>query len=368
MKKHLLTFLFLFFLISILIQCTCKEPEIPSDKIRIVLVNPDAGDLSSFIALAEHRIIDIPNLEFHAVFYSKCKKRYEESKQLINDSDISFVRLHQIEGDLNQSNLYRKNSCTEDFYQIFKNSEGILFLGGLDLPPAVYAQKTNLLTDIKTPNRHYFELSFLFHLLGGSQDTSYKAFMDKKPDYVIYGFCLGMQTMNVAAGGAMFQDIPSDVYGLHYVEDVLELNPDLTHRNYRSDINLSEELSSRSYHRILFSEGGFFIDKLKFASSDYFVVRSSHHQAVKTLGKDFQIAATSMDSKIIEAVTHQKYANVIGVQFHPEAFSLYDKNGRKYRFNPTDSLLISQYELLKQTKSLNFHLTYWKYFNSLFTN
>ncbi len=36
------------------------------------------------------------------------------------------------------------------------------------------------------------------------------------------GICLGMQNLNVALGGSLYQDIPSEIYGVRYVEDVLE--------------------------------------------------------------------------------------------------------------------------------------------------
>ncbi|MEZ4908152.1 MAG: gamma-glutamyl-gamma-aminobutyrate hydrolase family protein [Saprospiraceae bacterium] len=46
------------------------------------------------------------------------------------------------------------------------------------------------------------------------------------------------------------------------------------------------------------------------------MVVSSHHQAVKNIGKGLDIVATSMDGKSLMLI-HKKYRNVIGVQFHP---------------------------------------------------
>lgn len=43
-----------------------------------------------------------------------------------------------------------------------------------------------------------------------------------------------MQTMNVATGGTLIQDIPSEIYKLQYVEDVLKLDPARLHRNYHN--------------------------------------------------------------------------------------------------------------------------------------
>ncbi len=99
----------------------------------------------------------------------------------------------------------KKYALGDDYRKIFEHSEGTVFFGGPDLPPEVYNEKTSLHTSIYDPYRHYFELSFLFHLLGGYQAEKFEPLLKEDPDYLIYGFCLGMQTMNVATGGTMMQ-------------------------------------------------------------------------------------------------------------------------------------------------------------------
>ncbi len=69
----------------------------------------------------------------------------------------------------------------------------------------------SLLTRLTDPYRHYFEASFLFHLLGGSQNIDYTPFLEVNKEYTVYAICLGIQTMNIAAGGTMTQDIPSEL-------------------------------------------------------------------------------------------------------------------------------------------------------------
>ncbi len=68
------------------------------------------------------------------------------------------------------------------------------------------------------PGRHFFEVSFLFHLLGGSRNESFKPLLDENPGYMVTGFCLGMQSMNVATGGIL---IPG-----HTGTDIRELHTD----------------------------------------------------------------------------------------------------------------------------------------------
>jgi putative glutamine amidotransferase len=74
-----------------------------------------------------------------------------------------------------------------------------------------------------------------------------------------------------------------------------------------------------------------------------------------------------MDKKVIEAISHKQYRNVLGLQFHPEDDRLYKINERKYKFTPIDTLSISTYEFLKTNNSLEFHKAYWKYFSKLFS-
>jgi glutamine amidotransferase len=51
------------------------------------------------------------------------------------------------------------------------------------------------LTTELIPNERNWELSFLFHLLGGSQNNGFIPLLEQKPDYLILGICLGMQLM-----------------------------------------------------------------------------------------------------------------------------------------------------------------------------
>src|SRR5690606_40614006 len=73
------------------------------------------------------------------------------------------------------------------------------------IPPGVYGEE-NTLSVITDPQRHYFETTFLFQLLGGFWNEDFKPFLNEKPKYMVTGFCLGMQTMNVATGGTRSEE------------------------------------------------------------------------------------------------------------------------------------------------------------------
>ncbi len=362
--------LLIFIAVLIVLQpfaCKKQPPSATQTKAtRIILVNPSTWYLKSLVYLTKHKIIDLPKPEFKAVFYAKTHNRYEASEAYLKQANIRFVSLERIEGNLTKEDLFKKNELTADFYRLFKQSDGILFLGGADIPPVTYGQKTNLLTGIYTPNRHLFELSFLYHLLGRSTDSTFTPFLQEKPDYVVYGFCLGMQTMNVADGGTMIQDIPSQIYGLNYVEDILQLDPNQQHKNYRTFLSVDSLLDAHSFHQIRFVPDGFFVNRLKMGKSQQPYVCSSHHQAVGKLGPDFKVAAFSLDGKVVEAIQHKHFPNILGTQFHPEFSTLYDPNSKIYRFTFADSLRITEHTYLTKHKSYVFHVNFWQYFSKLF--
>ncbi len=151
----------------------------------------------------------------------------------VSENPDGIFSLMEIIGELHAGDLYEANACTDLFEELFKKSEGALFLGGPDIPPAMYHEATHL------PDQCYRSFqalpgSFISSstCLGGKQDSSWEPWLKSKDHYLISGICLGMQTMNVATGGTMIQDIPTEVYGVWTAEEILEMPPDQVHRNY----------------------------------------------------------------------------------------------------------------------------------------
>ncbi|MFC2084689.1 gamma-glutamyl-gamma-aminobutyrate hydrolase family protein [Bacteroidota bacterium] len=364
--KYLPVFLFLSFLI---IHCQNPNEINNQETTKIALVNPGVGSFQGFKHLIENKIIDVPNPELIGVVYSKARNNIKNLKRFAEENKYPPIKIKVIEGDLNTDNLFLDNPCSKDFLNIFESTDGILFLGGDDISPSIYNQKTSLMSNTNNPYRHYFELSLLFHLLGGKQDENYQPFLENNPDYVVFGFCLGMQTMNVATGGSLYQDIPQDIYGLKYVEDVCSLDQNLHHRSYWRDLHpYNEEILWSNFHRIKFVENQSFTEKIGIGADELPFVYSSHHQAAKDIGKGFEVIATTIDGKVVEAIAHTKYKNVLGVQFHPEVKALYHKNENKYKLTPDDSVMYCFNEMLENYESLTFHKNYWKHFSQLFSD
>jgi hypothetical protein len=135
MNRSFRHFIFVFLSLSILLSCQFEEIQ-KNDlkgKTRIAIVNSDVWYLTSFINLIEKKIIDIPNLELKVIIYSKTNQDYKNLVDFLKKWNYQNISAQKIDGDLEQENLFKNNSCSESFYKIFKETDGILFLGGDDI-------------------------------------------------------------------------------------------------------------------------------------------------------------------------------------------------------------------------------------------
>ncbi|MDR0753922.1 MAG: gamma-glutamyl-gamma-aminobutyrate hydrolase family protein [Prevotellaceae bacterium] len=323
--------------------------------INVAIVNPTVANIKTFRYLVDNKILpNIDSFGIIGVYHVKQNYDFERSQKYIDENNLT-VKLVKCENELSIKNIYAQNDCSNLFEEIFEQTKGVFFFGGPDIPAECFNEKTHLMSGITDPYRHFFELSFLFHLLGGNQNENHTALLESNPDYAVIGFCLGMQTMNCATGGTMIQDIPMEVYNISTVEDVLNM-PDAQHKNYNSYFDYDDKLTGYNFHRIK-PKGDNAISKIIDNSEPY--VLSSHHQAVKETGKNLDIAAVSSDGKIIEALVHQKYKHVVGTQFHPEYTGLYDRDA-VIKLKNDDDENQNFLSLYAGEKGENFHREYWK--------
>ncbi|MDR1985200.1 MAG: gamma-glutamyl-gamma-aminobutyrate hydrolase family protein [Prevotellaceae bacterium] len=324
-------------------------------KYSVAIMNPTVGNIKTFRYLVDNNILpNVDSFGIIGVYHAKQNYDFEQSQKYIDENNLS-MKLVKCESELYPKNLYEQNDCSNLFKEIFEQTKGIFFFGGPDIPSECFGEKTHLMSGITDPYRHFFELSFLFHLLGGNQNKNHVALLETKPDYVVVGFCLGMQTMNCATGGTMIQDIPMEVYNITTAEDVLN-TPDAQHKNYNSYFDYDGELTSYNFHKIK-PKGENIFSEIIGENEPY--VLSSHHQAVKQTGENLNIAATSPDGKIVEAIVHQKYRHVAGTQFHPEHTSLY-KTDIQIKLKQDDDNSQNFISLYAGEKGENFHRQYWK--------
>ncbi len=314
----------------------------------LLLFHPTAYNLELLESLVRQDMLNLEGYHVLGVYHSKEAYNYEPALEKVAENPDAFFSLREITQELEPDVLYEVNPCTPLFEALFLSSEGALFLGGPDIPPFMYNEPVHLLTSVTDPFRHFLEASFIFHLLGGKQDPSWAPWLKNKDQYLISGICLGMQTMNVATGGTMIQDIPTEVYGIWNAEELLEKPPNQVHRNYTGMVEIDcDHPTSYHFHQISLSPGSFLKKDLKFKSRTSPLVLSSHHQAIETPGEGWKISATSMDGKIIEAIEHELYSHVFGVQFHPEKPGLFNQ------------------EVIKDSDSFAFHKAYWKYISKI---
>lgn len=160
--------------------------------------------------------------------------------------------------------------------------DGLLLSGGGDIDPVYYQEDALPETDEPDTARDFTE----FRL------TKW-ALADGLP---ILGICRGMQVLNVALEGTLYQDIPQQV-------------PQAARHNY------APRAGNTVAHHLRLAPGSRFASIMGTAQPD---ANSFHHQAVKEPGKGVEIVGWS-DDGLAEALEVPAYPFVVAVQYHPEA-------------------------------------------------
>lgn len=329
----------------------------------LLIFHPTTYNLKLLHQLTEEQILNLDGIHVLGVYHHMEVYDFNQARAYLQENPDLPFSLREINGKLDPGSLFGNNDCSADFIRLFEHSIGALFMGGPDIPPLLYNENIHLLTRVTDPYRHYLETSYVFHLLGGSQDPSWEGFLEKNRNYMVSGICLGMQTMNVATGGTLVQDIPTEIYGLWKVQELLSLSPDQLHRNYHGMLNTGcTTPTSYHFHAIRLGARGFLSRELGFDDTRNPQVLSSHHQCVERLGDGWRIAASSMDGRVVEAIEHAKYPHVFGVQFHPEKPGLFDSSVVHPLSCKED---INFHDRIKETDSYDFHLAYWQYLGKL---
>lgn len=355
-------------IIIILIFCVSpffNEGSVVSGEVPvIVMCRPTIDQIRNIGVMKSAGLLGDGEISLICVYHEKELTDYSNSRKYVADRRLKWVFFAELKGKVARDDLFRENIWTSQFREIFDVSDGIIFTGGMDIPPGIYGEKNSLLTEATTPYRTQYESSFLFHLIGGGQNVSFKPFLEERRDYPVLGICLGAQTMNIAAGGSLVQDIPSEVYGLGSVEQVLKQGREKIHSSrYIKALFPGESKDiAPAFHGIIITGKSILLKKIAGNLKGPPMVLSSHHQSAKKIGKDLFVAATSTDGKIIESIEHRRFKNVLGVQFHPEYRYLH--KGLKFFTNdPEGKSFFSLKNFLKRNPpSVLFHKNLWSWF------
>ena len=162
--------------------------------------------------------------------------------------------------------------------------DGLLLTGGDDVDPAIYGEPPHPTYDVSEPGRDAFEIDLVRRALDA--------------DLPVLAICRGLQVLNVALGGTLIQDIPS------------EPAPLLQHDAEGPPTTLA--------HTVRVTPGSCLASLI--GADDRRAVNSRHHQSVRALGQGLVATATSPDGVIEGAeVPHARFC--VGVQWHPENFT-----------------------------------------------
>ncbi len=352
----------LFLVVSILIvQSSFSQNFFDTDfnqkKKYIILCDPTVSRIKTIEYLTNAKLLKIKKnkVKFVGVYFDDQNYDFGKTKKYIEENHLNNFFLQEISGELNEDNLFEANNVSDQLKKVFNNSIGIFFFGGPDIPPGIYGEE-NTHSVVTDPERHYFENTFMYHLLGGYQDENFVPFLAQRPDYMVTGFCLGMQTMNVATGGTLIQDMPAELFGATTPEATVKIGRLNLHRNYWQEIARDSLFMGCNLHSIKFTENPFFGEVVDVQKQSTPLIYSSHHQAADKLGKGLEATCLSPDGKIAEGLVHSKYHNVFAVQFHPEVSALYeDMYVRK--FQPEDEP--KTYHNIIGQSSVRFHEKYW---------
>jgi putative glutamine amidotransferase len=170
----------------------------------------------------------------------------------------------------------------ENAAEIVAGLDGVLLAGGDDCDPAAFGEERHATVDPMDPRRQSNELAL--------------AKAARERGIPTLGVCLGMQVMNVAAGGTLIQDI---------------------HSALQTEIEHASEPEDRGRHDVLVENG------TKLASivgERELNVNSSHHQAVRNVGNGLRVTAHAPDG-VIEGLEDPRHPFYLGVQWHPEDMS-----------------------------------------------
>lgn len=175
---------------------------------------------------------------------------------------------------------------------IYERVDAVLIIGGGDIDPDYYGAQRHPATQID-PDRDEYDLAL-----------ARWAYHDDMP---LFGICRGHQVVNVALGGTLVQDIPSEI-ATQLLHDVPGEFP-RSGRKHRVKINPISRLA-------------------EIIGSTEIDVNSYHHQSVEKPAPSAYVAAYTEDG-VVEALELPGKRFALSVQWHPELMVDDDENARR---------------------------------------
>lgn len=206
----------------------------------------------------------------------------EEKSHSVNDINVqAIVRAGGIPV------LLPNIQTDDDIAHLANQIDGLYATGGYDVDPLLFGEEPHPELGTVTPTRDHFELAITKKILE-----------QNKP---FLGVCRGAQILNIATGGAIYQDIFAQADG------------NLLQHSQKSE-------SKYGSHYVQVEQGSLLY---KLTQEERLTVNSFHHQACSKVVAPMVVSATSSDD-IIEAIESKDHDFVLGVQWHPETMAVVD--------------------------------------------
>ena len=159
--------------------------------------------------------------------------------------------------------------------------DGFLFCGGGDITPLLFGQEPDYGIGSTDITLDLFQIRLMKEII--------------KAEKSVLAICRGMQILNVACGGTIYQDLNQlDMETINHMQTSLS----------RRDIS----------HKVFFTPK----TRLHRMFGDFAYTNSFHHQAIDRLGSGLIISGATGDN-IIEAIELPSHTFTVGVQWHPES-------------------------------------------------
>jgi putative glutamine amidotransferase len=219
---------------------------------------------------------------------------YSQDREIFALRD-DYVRAVETAGGLP---LVLAPGTPEDAPVLLDRLDGLLLTGGADVDPGLYGETAHETVTRVIPERDALEVALCREAL--------------RRDMPLLAICRGQQVLNVATGGTLIQDLPSQ---------------------WKGAVNHDPEGERWSpAHQVRILPGTRLREIL---GQERVVVNSFHHQAVKEPGQGVVVSAYGEGDDVVEGIEVPGRRLAVGVQWHPEAF--WDKDGR---FQPLFEALV----------------------------
>lgn len=176
----------------------------------------------------------------------------------------------------------------EDFSDKYLNMiDGLLLIGDKDISKDFYGKKdlNEDIDEVMNKDKMKFQIKMLDKIL-----------IKKEKEIPILGICAGLQSLNVALGGTLYNDIKENT-GSKVIHNPKFINP------------------HQKAHKIKINKETILYNILKKEELD---TTSNHHQAIEKIGKNLKVSAKCIDDGIIESIEYSNSKFCLGVQWHIE--------------------------------------------------